>query len=300
MKHKVTEKRILYNVPEWSDRPVIKRLAEDVRDMVEPLLTDAVHGWRPKRNVASAVLRIHGMSGPRAACDVRSYFANVDLRRLKKMVNRLDPMMWGRIEPWLPDEGLPEGCSFSPHLANLYLAPFDERFPLTRYGDNLLLVDPDAETLLSRLRTQLLDVGLMTHQVELDPRAFCKWPLNAVCRSACVETGGGWAVGLTVSVEVEVGRAVRHRLTELQTSRRTGRSRINECVVVVVPVSRCVTTRLIESGFGTSWKPTSAIKLVNKLVVQSRHCPGHLNSSQWRSRQLDFTGRNSERCSARR
>ena len=54
-------------------------------------------------------------------------------------------------------EGIPEGCSFSPTLANLYLAAIDRRWAgkSVRYGDNIACSDP------RRYAAELLTIGLL-------------------------------------------------------------------------------------------------------------------------------------------
>ena len=75
--------------------------------------------------------------------------------------------------------GLPEGAPISPILANLYLNTIDQRFPLTRYGDNFVVCTHDLDKTLRALCTQLHDVGLYTHFLFTDQVRFCGYEGSA-------------------------------------------------------------------------------------------------------------------------
>ena len=79
----------------------------------------------------------------------------------------------------MPAAGLPQGCAFSPPLANLYLVDFDLRFPIVRYCDNFVAVSDYPELVLNRFVRQLGDIGLECHEIEFDPTTFCKSPLKS-------------------------------------------------------------------------------------------------------------------------
>ncbi|CAB4712071.1 unannotated protein [freshwater metagenome] len=163
--------------PQYQDE--LKAFGRELAAIVDPLLGPSVHGWRKRHSVATAVAEIRTRSGLRIHGDIASFFSNVDQVRLRKMVDRVDSRLWARIEPWLPEIGLPEGCAISPPLANLYLTDIDSRFPIVRFADNLLLIDPNPEPLFHTLRRHLTDIGLVItpSSIEHDPTHFCKTAL---------------------------------------------------------------------------------------------------------------------------
>jgi len=148
--------------------------------VIEPLLSEAVHGWRPRRGVATAVSRITAMTGTLIGLDIVEYFTNIDQERLGSLVRRQVPdgqRLWRRIEACLPEFGLPDGAPFAPLLANLYLTPLDARFPtLTRYGDNIVVVverKSEVSRALRRVRQSLNEMGLATHEHQIGGVNFC-------------------------------------------------------------------------------------------------------------------------------
>lgn len=168
--------RPLYNVPPGWAKPQLLELKARLDHLVDPLLGPGVHGWRRGHSVATAVERIASMPDPRISCDIVSYFSCIEQDRLARMVRRLDPHLWHDLEPWMPPGGIgvPEGCACSPSLANLYLTDVDNRWPeLTRYGDNVILSGPRVHRKLPALRCQLLNIGLLLHDVVVGPESFC-------------------------------------------------------------------------------------------------------------------------------
>ena len=176
--HRTRKGRTL-RVPIERDRPRIRQLKLAIENVVEPVLPDNIHGWRPDRSVQTAVTRINSMPGERLAFDIRAYFDQIDQQRLKRQLDRLDPCLWPELERWLPEQGLAQGVAFSPVLANLYLAEIDRRHPTVRYADNVMIIDPDPERIYRRLQRQLGDVGLTCHQIDRAPTHFCKTQLAA-------------------------------------------------------------------------------------------------------------------------
>jgi len=99
--------------------------------------------------------------------DIMHFFPSVPHRRLWKVLNRLDAELTFDVMVFffklgidlrVTDAGLPEGCPFSPALANLYLAAFDRRWlprGLVRVGDNI------ATTRREAVRSDLLQIGLL-------------------------------------------------------------------------------------------------------------------------------------------
>jgi RNA-directed DNA polymerase len=149
--------------------------------VIEPLLTEAVHGWRPCHGVPTAVRRITSMKGTPIGLDIVEYFTNIDQDRLGGIVRQQVPggdRLWPRIQACLPEAGLPDGAAFAPLLANLYLTPLDARFPtLTRYGDNIVVVverRSEVHRTMRRLRQGLNEIGLATHERQKGVVEFCK------------------------------------------------------------------------------------------------------------------------------
>jgi hypothetical protein len=175
--------RLLEHVPLARDLDETKRLGGWVQFMVEPFLSECVHGWRPKHGVETAIARIRELGGPHVAgLDVVRFFPSIDQRHLEKVLWQLPHnvgyQIFRRVEEWLPDEGgLPEGNAISPPLANLYLGDkvVDGRWPasLTRVGDNIVLNVFEPERELRRLHGRLADIGLLSHHEEIDCVHFC-------------------------------------------------------------------------------------------------------------------------------
>jgi hypothetical protein len=177
--------RPIPGTPLFRDQPAVKAIGREATAMVEPLLSDKLHSYRPRRSVQTAARHIESMPGHRMGFDILSYYPSIDQTRLRRKVNHLDPTIWPRIEPWLPRTGLPIGSAFSNPLANLYLSDIDARYPIVRYCDNIVLVSDEPEREYIRLRRHLSDIGLECHDEVLNPTRFCGVPLQP--------TGGGRA-----------------------------------------------------------------------------------------------------------
>lgn len=120
------------------------------------------------------------MGGVCAGVDIVRFFYNIDQRRMLRLVRQHvadGDRICSLIEPWLPDEGgLPDGVSFSPVLANLYLDSFDRRFRCVRYADNVAFVTParEIDKEVAAYERQLGDIGLRLHHHEFEEVNFCK------------------------------------------------------------------------------------------------------------------------------
>jgi hypothetical protein len=152
-------------VPVERDRELVRQLAQELTQSIEPLLSDNCHGFRPGRNCDSARTHVASLDGPITAFDVKSFFPSIDHQHLRRQLNRIDPDWWYRLWPWIPRKGLAMGVAFSPVLSNLYLNGIDERFPhAVRYVDNII-VSEDPRPLMR----QLQDLGLAVHEIERSP-----------------------------------------------------------------------------------------------------------------------------------
>jgi len=175
----LVDDRILHCVPLWKYRDLTKALKHRVDAIVDPLLAPNCHGWRNHYDVHTAVKRIEAMGGERLSCDITNFFPSINQKRLKHLVSRYDHHLWLDVEPFMPEGGygLPEGCAFSPPLANLYLTALDDRWPeMTRYGDNIMLCCDNPAPKMDKLKRQLRDIDLFTHPMEAD--IFCKQRLT--------------------------------------------------------------------------------------------------------------------------
>lgn len=177
MRHTVRKHRPMM-LPPYCDRDRVSQLAVRIATLIEPALADTVHGWRKRHSVITAVDQIASLPGARFGFDIERFFPSIDQAVLKRKLDRLDPSVWGEIEPWLPDSGLCEGAAFNPTLGNLYLADLDHRFPTAvRYADNILIVHASPDRVFRQMSKQLGDIGLRCHQIEPNPNRFCKTPL---------------------------------------------------------------------------------------------------------------------------
>jgi RNA-directed DNA polymerase len=72
---------------------------------------------------------------------------------------------------WMPEEGIPQGATFGPLMANVYLHPVDEvlvreGYEVTRYADDLVILcktEGEANAALARLREEMTGRGLTLH-----------------------------------------------------------------------------------------------------------------------------------------
>lgn len=179
-KPKVCAARFIECVPDYRYEAAFRLSKRHLEALVEPALTEAVHGWRRGHSVQTAISRITAMNGALYGLDIVNFFQSINQHRLGDIVRtRLADgrRAWEWIQRHLPETGLPEGAPWSPLLANLYLCPVDERFPtLTRYGDNLAIVDHPTRIVatIGRLRSMLNTFDLATHDRQRGEVIFCR------------------------------------------------------------------------------------------------------------------------------
>ena len=127
--------------------------------------------------------------GPEAdghcVADIQSYYDSIDHGRLLAELRReiADSRVLGLIErllgqrvmdtasTWTPEEGIPQGSSLGPLLANVFLHPIDKllergHFEVIRYADDLVIMcrsRADAQRALRRLRQEIESRGLTLH-----------------------------------------------------------------------------------------------------------------------------------------
>jgi len=153
--------RILWCVPPPYLKPACQRLRRALEPHLPSLTLD--HCWVPGRRQQAAI-DLAAASGWTEYLDVVSFFTSVDQRRLWRVLARLDPALLRRVQKMFDllgcDSGLPEGCPFSPVLANLYVLELDTRWQgrAVRIGDNF------ATCAATKLANELLDIGLRSQR----------------------------------------------------------------------------------------------------------------------------------------
>jgi hypothetical protein len=164
-----------------------KHAALDLRDRLQPLVPSwsLDHCWIPGRDHRTAVklAEIHASVRPFwLTLDIVSFFASIPQRRMWWIVKGFgDVVLADDVRHFVEnigcEHGIPEGCAFSPSLANLYLAAIDRRWHRNgvRVGDNIACADP------GRMAAELLDIGLrVTHTSNLLTRVDGSWPPSAI------------------------------------------------------------------------------------------------------------------------
>jgi len=170
--------------PSLSDRVLEEAIRPLFEAALEPLLSDAVHSWRPGRSTWTAARAFQAALARGEAhvlgCDVASYFESIDRDLLRAALETLLPAHADVVHALasadlrldgkrvVTERGIPLGRPLSPLLANAYLLPVDAALgtlPVTylRYGDDLLIAVPSAHALAEaeeRLRDALAELGL--------------------------------------------------------------------------------------------------------------------------------------------
>ena len=117
--------------------------------------------------------------------DIQSYYDTIDHGRLLEAVAKevADSKALGLIEAllgqpvmedtskWTPEEGIPQGSTIGPLMANIYLDPVDKAmarigWEVTRYADDLVIQcrnEGEAHAALRRLRQEMARLGLTLH-----------------------------------------------------------------------------------------------------------------------------------------
>jgi hypothetical protein len=150
--------RILeHNPPPWM-KPWALRLKARLDLLVPPWCLD--HGWMKGRRQEDAEAMVEeGWQ----YCDVKHCFASISQDRLWWLL-RSQPELRNDLQRFFArmscDRGVPEGCSFSPTLANLYMAATDRRWQrrAVRVGDNWASSNRD------HLMAQLADINLLAQE----------------------------------------------------------------------------------------------------------------------------------------
>jgi RNA-directed DNA polymerase len=184
-----TAKKRPLGIPTIRDRIVQTALRHVLEPIWEVKFADQSYGFRPGRSCKDALRRVQGLlrSGHKwvVDADIQSYYDSIDHGRLLAEVAKevADGKVLGLIEAllgqpvmeattkWTPEEGIPQGSTLGPLLANVFLHPVDEvlvreGYEATRYADDLIIqckTKEEANTALARLREELAGRGLTLH-----------------------------------------------------------------------------------------------------------------------------------------
>lgn len=158
-----TAKKRPLGIPTVKDRIVQTALRHVLEPIWEKQFLDQSYGFRPGRGCKDALRRVDELL--RAGhlwvvdADIRSFFDTVDHGVLMSEVERsvsdgavlelvrkfLTQRVMDEVRTWTPEEGMPQGATLSPLLANIYLHPVDQDlvaqgFEIVRYADDLVIL----------------------------------------------------------------------------------------------------------------------------------------------------------------
>jgi len=183
-----SQKRPL-GIPTVRDRIVQSALRHVLEPIWEAKFADQSYGFRPGRSCKDALRRVdellHAGYSWVVDADIRSYYDSIDHGRMMAEVAKevSDGKVLGLVEAllqqpvmeeaskWTPEEGIPQGSTVGPLLANVYLHPVDEAMvragqELIRYADDQVILcktEREAQEALVRLREELTGRGLTIH-----------------------------------------------------------------------------------------------------------------------------------------
>lgn len=158
-----TAKKRPLGIPTVRDRIVGTALRHVLEPIWEAKFADQSCGFRPGRSCKDALLRVQGLlrGGYKwvVDADIQSYYDRIDRGRLLAEVAKevSDGKVLGLLEAllgqpvmedaseWTPEEGIPQGSTIGPLMANVYLHPVDEvlvreGYEVTRYADDLVIL----------------------------------------------------------------------------------------------------------------------------------------------------------------
>ncbi|MET0201531.1 MAG: group II intron reverse transcriptase/maturase [Gaiellaceae bacterium] len=184
-----TAKKRPLGIPTVRDRIVQTALRHVLEPLWEVKFADQSYGFRPGRGCKDALRRVQSLlrSGSKwvVDADIQSYYDTIDHGRLLAEVAKevADSKVLGLIEAflgqpvmedtakWTPEEGIPQGSTIGPLLANIYLHSLDKAmarigWEVTRYADDLVIQcrnEGEARAALRRLRQEMARLGLTLH-----------------------------------------------------------------------------------------------------------------------------------------
>jgi RNA-directed DNA polymerase len=176
-------------IPTVRDRIVQSALRHVLEPVWEAKFAPQSFGFRPGRSCKDALRRVdellHAGFTWVVDADIQSYYDSIDHGRLLDEVTKevadgkvlrlveafLEQPVMEEASKWTPEEGIPQGSTIGPLMANIYLHPVDdvmvrEGFELTRYADDLVILcrtEREAEAALARLCEELTRRGLTLH-----------------------------------------------------------------------------------------------------------------------------------------
>jgi len=176
-------------IPTVRDRIVQTALRHAMEPLWEAKFADQSYGFRPGRGCKDALRRVQGLLREGwtwvVDADIQSFYDTIDHGRLmsevakevadSKVLRLLEALMGQPVmeatSKWTPEEGIPQGSTVEPLLANIYLHPLDKAmarvgWEITRYADNLIIQcrnEGEAHAALRRLREEVTKLGLTLH-----------------------------------------------------------------------------------------------------------------------------------------
>jgi RNA-directed DNA polymerase len=176
-------------IPTVRDRIVQSALHHVLEPIWEGKFVDQSYGFRPRRSCKDALRRVEALLRGGYTwvvdADIQSYYDSIDHGRLLdevagqvadgKVLQLVKAMLaqpvMEQLSEWTPEEGIPQGSSLGPLLANVYLHPVDETMvraghEMTRYADDLVILcrsEREAIAALAILRDELTRRGLTLH-----------------------------------------------------------------------------------------------------------------------------------------
>lgn len=183
--------------PELLDAILLGAVAQRLTLLLERVLDDHVHAYRPGRNQHKTLARVCAYLAAHRACrphvrqrgvfvlqrDLSAYGESIPTHARSRLWSQLDALLSELDEPEqrvlralmdsacrptvtlvtgetvILEHGLPTGSPIQQPLANLYLSPLDEALSTlepefyARFGDDVLLMDSDAERAAAALKT---------------------------------------------------------------------------------------------------------------------------------------------------
>ena len=176
-------------IPTVRDRIVQSALRNVLEPIWEAKFAPQSYGFRPGRSCKDALRRVvellHAGFTWVVDADIQSYYDSIDRGQLLTEVTKevadgkvlqvveklLEQPVMDEASRWTPEDGIPQGSTIGPLMANIYLHPVDgamvsEGYELTRYADDLVILcrtEQEASAALARLGEEMTKRGLTLH-----------------------------------------------------------------------------------------------------------------------------------------
>ncbi len=176
-------------IPTVRDRIVQSALRHVLEPIWEAKFADQSYGFRPGRSCKDALRRVEKLLHDGYTwvvdADIQSFYDSIDRGRMLDEVAKevadgkvlelvqamLEQPVMEQASEWTPSEGIPQGSSLGPLLANVFLHPVDQvvvraGYELTRYADDLVILcrsEQEARVALGLLRDEMTRRGLTLH-----------------------------------------------------------------------------------------------------------------------------------------